>query len=425
MADTKNTYKISVITVVFNDAANIGKTLSSFFAQTYEDKEYIVIDGGSTDGTTEVIAAYQDRLSYYCSEPDKGIYDAMNKGISRATGDWICFLNSGDYFAADNALQKMMEGAAPDESDILYADSIEVTDVWENRIYATSDTSRLAYYPVYRHGSSLVRAEVQKAHPFNLSRTDLGYALDAELIHRLFVEGFRFRKVDVFLEAFRKEGASSHPYRNLWYNYRITSEGRFNLLKLCYLLRLLLYTLLKDSGLYPFFKALGVEFMVNDVLPHVPFWSWRRAYLRLLRMQIGKGTFIMKRNYFMNPNKVTIGSYSHINRDCIIDARGGLTIGDSVSISHRVNVMTGSHDVQSPTMAGVFKPIVIEDYAWIGIGATVLQNVTIGRGAVVCAGAVVTKDVAPFDIVAGVPAKPIGRRREDLHYRCSWNVPLT
>ena len=87
--------------------------------------------------------------------------------------------------------------------------------------------------------------------------------------------------------------------------------------------------------------------------------------------------------------------------------------------------VTGSHDYKSPNFQGIFKPIVIEDYAWIGVGATILQGVTIGRGAVVCAGAVVTKDVPAYAVVAGVPAKTIGSRPKNLDYECKWDVPLT
>ena len=92
--------KISVITVVFNDKAHIRQTMESFFSQTWEDKEYIVIDGGSTDGTADIINEYSNRLAFWCSEPDGGIYDAMNKGISHAKGEWINFLNSGDLYAS-------------------------------------------------------------------------------------------------------------------------------------------------------------------------------------------------------------------------------------------------------------------------------------------------------------------------------------
>lgn len=101
--------KVSVITVVFNDVKHIKGTMESFFSQTYENKEYIVIDGGSTDGTKEIIERYADRLAYWCSEPDGGIYDAMNKGISHATGGWINFLNCGDRFCADDTIEKVMD----------------------------------------------------------------------------------------------------------------------------------------------------------------------------------------------------------------------------------------------------------------------------------------------------------------------------
>lgn len=133
----------------------------------------------------------------------------------------------------------------------------------------------------------------------------------------------------------------------------------------------------------------------------------------------------MKKNYLMNANLISIGEFSHINHDCIIDARAQVRIGNSVSISHRVNIMTGSHDVDNKNFQGLFKPITIEDYAWIGIGATILQGVTIGKGAVVCAGAVVTKDVPAYAIVAGVPARKIKIRSKELDYFCEWETPLT
>ena len=165
-------------------------------------------------------------------------------------------------------------------------------------------------------------------------------------------------------------------------------------------------------------------YCVNDVLPHIPFWSWRKCYLRLLGMGIGKGSFVMKRTYMFNPNRIKIGQYSHINRACFLDGRGGIMIGNSVSVSHNVSIVTGSHDIHSPQFLGIFKPITIDDYAFIGIGATILQNVHIGKGAVVCAGAVVNKDVEPYEIVGGVPARHIGIRARGLQYRCSGYQPF-
>ncbi|WP_270569797.1 glycosyltransferase family 2 protein [Bacteroides eggerthii] len=88
--------KISVVTVCYNAADTIEKTMLSVLNQTYHDIEYIIIDGGSTDGTVEIIRKYADRIAYWVSEPDKGIYDAMNKGIKVATGDFLFFLGADD-----------------------------------------------------------------------------------------------------------------------------------------------------------------------------------------------------------------------------------------------------------------------------------------------------------------------------------------
>jgi len=361
------------------------------------------------------------------------MYDALNQGIDMAQGTWISVLNSGDTYTSPTALHDLLAAALPD-SDVLYGHSIEVHDEWNQEMRAEANTERLSYAPTFRHGSALVRTSVHKAHLFDLSqRQRLGYALDWQMLHQLWLEGGRFQAVDCFVEAYRAEGMSNHPYRNLLYNYRIVTQGceqaaRKPLGKIAGLKQLTkdaLYITLKDSIIYRYLRAMALYSLVNDLLPHIPFWSWRRFLLRRLGMQIGEGTQVMKRNYMINANLIKVGNFSHINTQCILDGRGGLTIGSSVSISHRVNLMTGSHDHRSPNFQGIFHPIVIEDYVWIGIGATVLQGVTIGRGAVICAGAVVTHDVEPYAIMAGIPAKKIGTRPENLDYKCRWDEPLT
>ena len=87
---------ISVVTVSYNAVSTIEQTILSVINQTYPHIEYIIIDGGSTDGTVDVIKKYADKITYWVSEPDKGIYDAMNKGLRRVRGDWCVFMNSGD-----------------------------------------------------------------------------------------------------------------------------------------------------------------------------------------------------------------------------------------------------------------------------------------------------------------------------------------
>ena len=114
---------------------------------------------------------------------------------------------------------------------------------------------------------------------------------------------------------------------------------------------------------------------------------------------------------------LTVGARSSIGNGAILDARAGITIGDDVNLSTGVHIWTGQHDPQSPDFAYESAPVVIGDRAWVSTRVTILPGVTIGEGAVVAAGAVVTNDVAPFTMVGGVPAKPIGNRRRELRYR--------
>lgn len=111
--------KISVVTVCYNAVETIEKTMLSVINQTYANIEYIIIDGGSTDGTVDIIKKYADRIAYWVSEPDKGIYDAMNKGIKVATGEWINFMNAGDSFVNHDSIHSLASSFR-DENKIVY-----------------------------------------------------------------------------------------------------------------------------------------------------------------------------------------------------------------------------------------------------------------------------------------------------------------
>lgn len=114
--------RLSIITINYNNAAGLQKTIESVVAQTSADFEYIVIDGGSTDGSTEVIRRYEDKITYWVSEPDRGIYHAMNKGILQATGEYCHFLNSGDYLVDKDVTERMLDQMP--ECSILYGNKI-------------------------------------------------------------------------------------------------------------------------------------------------------------------------------------------------------------------------------------------------------------------------------------------------------------
>lgn len=160
-----------------------------------------------------------------------------------------------------------------------------------------------------------------------------------------------------------------------------------------------------------------IKYMTNHVINHVPSYAIRHLwYRRVLGWCVGSGTAILLGQHVQmagirtSGRKVSIGEDTVINQGCMLYTTGGLIIGNHVSISAGVWLVTGSHDMNDPQFPAFYKPIIIGDYAWIGMRATILGNTTIGEGAVVMAGAVVTHDVAPYTVVGGVPARPITQR---------------
>ena len=123
-----NSYpKVSIITVVYNGIEFLEETIKSVIAQTYPNIEYIIVDGGSKDGTLDIIKKYEAHISKWISEPDKGIYDAMNKGIDLATGDWQNFLNAGDSFVDNNVLEKIFTSDL-ENITLVYGDIIAIRE---------------------------------------------------------------------------------------------------------------------------------------------------------------------------------------------------------------------------------------------------------------------------------------------------------
>ena len=162
------------------------------------------------------------------------------------------------------------------------------------------------------------------------------------------------------------------------------------------------------------------DYVWNYIISNIPILFIREFFLKYVcRVKLGKHSIVDMKVFFIAPAKLVVGEFSHINRNCTIDARGGITIMDNVSISLNVTLCSAGHDCQSSDFKYVSSPITIEDNVWIGINTTILKGVTIGKGAVVAAGSVVTKDCEPFGIYAGIPARKIGERKTLCNYRCT------
>jgi glycosyltransferase involved in cell wall biosynthesis len=189
--------RVSIITVTYNSIAMLRKTVDSVDSQTYGNKEFVIIDGGSTDGTREYLVEHRDRIDAWISESDQGIYDAMNKGSKKATGEWIIFLNSGDLFSNDNVLEDVFSADIPEEVDVIYGDTVYSYGKEEYQEFRNS--RELQYFwkgMVTSHQSVLVRKRIMAHRPFD---TSYRVAADFHQLYTLFMDGgiYMYKKMNI------------------------------------------------------------------------------------------------------------------------------------------------------------------------------------------------------------------------------------
>ncbi len=229
----KKTPKISVVTVCYNAVETIEKTILSVLNQTYSNVEYIIIDGVSTDGTIDIINKYRDRIAYFVSEPDKGIYDAMNKGIKAATGDWINFMNAGDVFYKNSTIDEVFCGNAySEEIKVLYGDVVIKAGVQNEYVkhIKVSDESEIAFS--INHQSCFTKRDILFAIGFD---TTYKIAADANSFFEIYRRGYSFEHIPIPISIYdNMDGVSSTNPMSLFGEYvRIRNISIFDL-KFCY-----------------------------------------------------------------------------------------------------------------------------------------------------------------------------------------------
>jgi acetyltransferase-like isoleucine patch superfamily enzyme len=164
-----------------------------------------------------------------------------------------------------------------------------------------------------------------------------------------------------------------------------------------------------------------LAFGYNGLVGRLPSRTLRSAYLRLYLARFGSGTGVQMGCRFLNGRKVFLGDRNVINFDCLFDGRRhAIRVGNDVSIGPEASILTLGHDPQAPDFADKGGDVIIGDRAWICYRAIILPGVSIGEGAVVGAGAVVSRDVEPYTIVAGSPARAVGQRTRQINYHCSF-----
>jgi len=200
--------KLSIITINRNNAYGLRKTIESVVSQTFKDFEYIVIDGASTDGSVEVVKEFEDGMSFWISEPDGGIYPAMNKGIKKAKGEYLLFLNSGDFFVDEYVVKRILPELSG--TDIVQGNTIEDRNggSYRNRGYGHSEISFLdVQRGHFLHQASFCRKDLFEKYGY----FDEGYRYVSDTIFYIKTLGYggaSFRYVDIDIANFDTTGIS-------------------------------------------------------------------------------------------------------------------------------------------------------------------------------------------------------------------------
>lgn len=197
---------VSIVTVAFNAVNVIRETIHSVIKQEFNSFEYIIIDGESVDGTLDIINEYASYLSYFVSEPDRGIYDAMNKGIDAATGEWIIFMNAGDTFISNEVLKNVFKGNVDKCIDVLYGDAI-LKYVWgcsllEGHFFTPNDINL-----PFCHQSVFVKTKLMKEFYFNLNYKVAG---DYNFFYTLYCKDKIFYHIKVPVAFYDSVGYSTN-----------------------------------------------------------------------------------------------------------------------------------------------------------------------------------------------------------------------
>ena len=210
--------KISIITVSFNSAKTIKETIESILIQDYNNIEYIIIDGGSSDETIDIVKSYSEKISYFISEKDNGIYDAMNKGIKAATGDIVGILNSDDFYPNSFVLSNVAKTFKKYNCDAVYGDLVyvkakdttQIKRYWQAGNYNTSKIKNGWMLP---HPTFFVKKVMYDRH--GLYNSDLKRAADYEMILKLlYKENISVHYIPMILVKMRMGGASNSTFLN-------------------------------------------------------------------------------------------------------------------------------------------------------------------------------------------------------------------
>lgn len=207
---------VTVITVCRNASSLLDKTQKSVLRQSYKNIEYIIIDGASTDDTIDILNKISAPQVHWTSEPDKGIYDAMNKGIHMAHGKWCIFMNAGDIFADDLVIETIMGQEGIEEAEIIYGDVIKGGDIKK------AEKPHNAHRMYFCHQCVFIRTALLKEFPFDINHK---MSADFKQMKQLWLAKKRFKQLNIPVAVFDTSGISnSKRAEGLWDNIQVIRE---------------------------------------------------------------------------------------------------------------------------------------------------------------------------------------------------------
>lgn len=264
--------KLTIVTVNLNNATGLRATIKSVLSQSFTDYEYIIVDGGSTDSSTDVIKEYANKLACWVSEPDKGIYNAMNKGILKAQGEYLQFLNSGDCLIDENILLKVFKISSP--VDIIYGDIYEIMPDGNKKLQVSLKPDRLTLANFNSNKSATIQHPAAFIHKslFVKELYDESYKILADIkffIDRIIIQNCTIEYLPFPVANFNLEGLSSNPA-----NWNTTIEERSRIFREILPHRILkdyeVFFQVKDSQLLKYIpileKTSGLNKLVNCII---------------------------------------------------------------------------------------------------------------------------------------------------------------
>lgn len=454
MGVNMNNPKISVITITFNSEKTLEETIKSVINQDYDNIEYLIIDGKSTDGTLNIIEKYKDRIDIVLSEPDNGISDAFNKGIKLATGDIIGIINSDDTYLP-GALRAIADSYSPG-IDVYRGNTV----IWNEATKTKISAKPTMLFPINKriksvcHPSTFVAKNAYEK--WGGFQEKFRYLMDADLLHRFYCNHAQFKYVEQDLAVFKLGGATSDKWQKKIKEvyWTVIDNGGSKLVAYYKCFRFVFFQILKEF----LFKLVGEDKArkygyraVRDTalflfsllffwiyIPHLIF-----AYLGGGRIKIQKDVERMRTRIRISLNRFfsllfllhtnsdfrtvfyhrigpipsfLIGWYRPGNKYFIISKTTAL--GEGVFIEHPFATIINAESIGKnfacrnlTTIGNKFdtdgrRPI-IGDNVYLGAAVTIIGDVKIGNNAIIGAGSVIIKDVPDNAIVGGNPARVI------------------